>query len=58
MNGNDLIEFEEKYPELQMKFLESIGLLNAPEVLQVKKLESQEYWDFVEEEYNDNDRRT
>ncbi len=50
MNGSDLIEFEEKNPELQMKYLESINLGNAPEMLQVKKLESQEYWDFVLEE--------
>lgn len=52
-NGDDIIRFEEKNPDLQMKFLESIGLVNATEVLQVKKLESQEYWDFVEEQYNE-----
>ncbi len=51
MNGNDLIRFEEKNPELQEKFLESIGMKYSAEVLQVKKLESQEYWDFVQEEY-------
>ena len=52
MNGNDLIEFEEKNPELQLKFLESVGLADAVEVLQTRKLESQEYWDFVQEEMN------
>ena len=53
MNSNDLIEFEEKNPELQMKFLESINLEKEDSVVQAKKLESSEYWDFVLEEYNE-----
>ena len=52
MNENDLTEFEEKNPELQMKYLESIGLANADILIQAKKLESSGYWDFVFEEYN------
>ncbi len=50
MNGNDLIDFEEKNPDLQMKFLESIGMEKSSVIAQAHKLESQEYWDFVQEE--------
>ena len=52
MNGNDLIEYQEKHPELQEQFLKQIGAENLPEMIQCKKLESEEYWDFVLEEMN------
>lgn len=52
MNGNDLIEYQEKHPELQEKYLKKIGAENLPEMIQVKKLESAEYWKFVLEEMN------
>jgi len=53
MIQKDLIKFEDEHPELQMDFLEWMDLLEAPEVLQVRKLESSEYWDYVEEIYNE-----
>ncbi len=55
MNGNNLIEFEEKHPDLQMNFLETKGYVEYdeyPESDIMDLLESDEYWKFVEEEYN------
>jgi len=52
MNGNDLIEFEEHHPELQEKFLEENGMDILLDDIKTNKLESDEYWKFVEEEYN------
>ena len=48
----DLIKFEEKNPKLQMKFLESIEMGGASIIAQAHKLESQEYWKFIREEFN------
>ena len=52
MNGSDLIEYQEKHPELQEQFLKKIGAENLPEMIQTKKLESKEYWEFVQGEMN------
>jgi len=48
----ELIKFEEKNPDLQMKFLRSIGLEESSVIIQAHKLESQEYWDFIKEKFN------
>jgi len=53
MNGNDLIEFEESRQDLQDKFLEKKGFDISKYTEAMKDiLESQEYWDFVQEEYD------
>jgi len=53
MNENDIIKFEEKNSDLQLKFLEEKGFnennMNDKEAINL--LESSEYWDFVEEEF-------
>ena len=53
----ELIEFEEKNPELQMKFLESVGMEKLSVIAQAHKLESQEYQNFVEEKFNNNKKK-
>ena len=52
MNANDLIEYAEKHPELQEKFLKEVGLNNAPEMIQTSRLDSEDYWDFILGEMN------
>lgn len=52
-NGNDIIIFEEKNcGTLQPQFLESINCEETSLEIQELKLVSQEYWNFVEEEFN------
>ena len=60
MNGNDLLVFEEKNPELQAKFLEEKGYVEENVISDeaTRLLESQEYWDYVQEEYNMEERQT
>jgi len=51
--SDDLIKFEEQHPELQEEFLEKLGFDTSSYSETMKDtLESQEYWDFVQEEFN------
>ena len=52
MNGKILLEFEEQHPELQDEFLKGIGMQNSPEMIQIRRLDSSDYWDFVLGEMN------
>jgi len=51
--SDDLIKIEEQHPELQEEFLEKLGFDTSSYSETMKDtLESQEYWDFVQEEFN------
>lgn len=54
--NEDLICYEEKNcDKLQSKFLEKIGLYDCPVKDQVNALENEQYWRFVENEYQTNE---